>query len=624
MRGYFSTLLISGLLAAGPAKHGTGRPAMRPRMYLIACLAIGLVSLSGCESSDSENANITVGLINAPATLAVNQSVNLTASVNDSSNAGVDWSCSPSGACGSFNPTHTGDNGVTVFTAPSSPGTITVTATSTANKSVSASATISVVAVDSNATLNGSYVFLVQGIDTNGAYFAAGTILADGQGNITGGEQDYAGADSAAGPDGVTGSYSIGPDGRGSITLNVSNPNLPNNGVETFSIALTSSRHALIIQFDGTATSSGTLDFQTAGSTDAGAVSGVYAFAASGFNITKDAPLAYGGITGLNAAAGAVAGGKVYANDGGSYAEYDLAGTMTAPDSFGRGTIAYSIGLNLVYYVVRGEVLRFIEPDETVTASAGTAYAQGSLGTSSGFSNASLKGSYAFYESGSSTVGSLGLAGQFTADGNGSFTTAVVDTNNAGTVSGGSIAGQNVYSIAANGTGNLSLPGTSGTTQDAASLLLFVTDPAINLLDPNSSSGGGGALIVDIDAGAVAAGLIVPQSAGDFRGDYAVNLEVFTSASQIDLVGQSVADAAANLTGTVDINDTGTTTSGASLSGASTADAANPGRWTGTLTAGSNTFKIVYYQVSSAVLFVLDVNTTDVGNGFLEAVAPGS
>jgi hypothetical protein len=594
---------------------------MRPGAQLFGWLALGLlVSLSGCDvnSSNSENTTITVEVTNAPGTLAVNQSVSLTATVsNDSKNAGVDWTCSPGGQCGSFNPAHTADGGVTVFTAPAAPGQITITATSTANTSAIDTASVSIVA-GSNALLNGPYVFLVQGIDTSGAYFAAGTILADGQGNITGGEQDYADVAINSGPDSLTGSYAIGPDGRGSITLNVANSSGANNGVETFSVAMISSRHALIIQFDGTATSSGTLDFQAPGSTDASAVSGPYAFATSGFDISNETPLAFGGIARLVAPSGAVTGGTIYANDGGNYNSTSLAGTMTAPDSFGRGTITFDAGINFVYYAVRGEVLRLLETGLPSTVSAGTACGQGSAGESLTFSNASLTGSYAFYESGSSSLGALALAGQFTADGKGNFTAGFVDINDAGTNGSGSIAGQGAYQIADDGTGNLNLPATGGTTQNVAKLLIFATDPAINLLDPNATSGGGGALIIDADTAAVGAGVIVPQSGGVFQGNYAMNLQVISSTGQLDIVGQSAADGTGNLAGTVDINNTGTRTGGASLSGESTADTANPGRWTGTLAAGDNSFKIVYYQVSSAMLLVLDINTTDVGNGFLE------
>ena len=68
--------------------------------------------------------------------------------------------------------------------------------------------------------------------------------LADGDGTIAGGEQDYSDETLQAGPDLVAGTYAVGPDGRGSITLVVENAELPNNGVETFSIALTSAAHA--------------------------------------------------------------------------------------------------------------------------------------------------------------------------------------------------------------------------------------------------------------------------------------------------------------------------------------------------------------------------------------------
>ena len=594
---------------------------MTPRTPLLAWLALGLVCLSGCETSSNSPAasTITVEVTNAPGTLAINQSVNLTATVrNDSANAGIDWTCSPGGACGSFNPAHTADGGATLFTAPSAPGRITITATSTANKSASATASISIV-FGSNSLLNGPYVFLVQGIDTSGAYFAAGTILADGQGKITGGEQDYANSRIKTGPDSVTGSYSIGPDGRGSITLNVAGSSVPNNGVETFSIALTSSRHARIIQFDGTATSSGTLDFQAAGSTLASAVSGPYSFVAGGFDIVKEAPLAFGGVARLDAPSGAVPYGTILANYGGSFFGSNFEGTMTAPDSFGRGKIALDVGINFVYYAVRGEFLRLFQPDVPTSMSVGTACAQGPAGESYSFSNASLTGSYAFYESGSSKLGGLALAGQFTADGNGNFTAGFMDINNAGTVGGGSIAGQGVYKIGAGGIGTLSLPATGGTAQNVANLRTFSTDPAINLLDPNAAGGGGGALIMDVDTAAVGTGMIVPQSGGNLQGNYAASLQAISSKGQKDIVGKSAADAAGNLTGTVDINDSGTRTSGAVLSGSSTADTANPGRRTGTLAAGSNSFKVVYYQVSGGILLLLNVNTTDVGNGFLEA-----
>src|SRR5512135_770054 len=115
---------------------------MRARCRIYSLIAIGaavaaaVLSFSACAK---ETDNIVVQLINAPATLTVNQSVSVTANVNnDSSDAGVDWTCTTSGQCGSFSPTHTASGQTTVYTAPATEGTVTIIATSTADTSVQA------------------------------------------------------------------------------------------------------------------------------------------------------------------------------------------------------------------------------------------------------------------------------------------------------------------------------------------------------------------------------------------------------------------------------------------------------------------------------------------------------
>ena len=122
---------------------------------------------------------------------------------------------------------------------------------------------------------------------------------------------------------------------------------------------------------------------------------------------------------------------------------------------------------------------------------------------------------------------------------------------------------------------------------------------------------------MDNDGGAVASGYIVPQSAGVFEGNYAVNLQFVGNVGETDWVGQSVASAGA-LTGTVDINETGLTSAGVSLAGNFTADPANAGRWTGTFTVNSVTHQITYYQVSGTLLVIVDLDSVDVGIGILE------
>jgi hypothetical protein len=586
---------------------------------IIAVLAgLGLLALAGCESTTTTG-TLAVYIVNAPAIVAVNQSVSLTAVVsNDESNGGVDWSCSDGTACGTFSPTHTADGATAVFTAPATTGTVSITATSTTDTTVTASASITVVTGTSNALLNGRYVFQVQGIDTNGTYVVAGTLVADGSGNITSGQQDLADESNTVGPDAVSGTYAIGSDGRGSITLDLANAALPNYGVETFSIALTSSSRALIVEFDGTATSSGTLDLQSSSALDAASIAGPYAFTSSGTDMTQAVPLAFGGVAEFDAAGGTVANGLLFSNDAGVTATTSFTGTMTAPDGFGRGTIVTDVGIEYVYYAVRGGVLRLVEQDSPSFLTGGSMYSQGAPGAGGTFSNASLTGDFVLVNAGGSVLGPVALAGQFTADGAGSLTAGFADTNDSGSVTSGDILDTDVYAISGDGTGTLTLPG--GTiTGNIASLVVFMTDPNLNLLDPNSLSGLGGALVLDFDSGAVGTGFIVPQTAETFQGFYSLNLQSVSADGQDDLAGRVASDGASGLSGTIDVNRNGTTSPSEGFSGAFSPDASHPGRLTGTFTIGSVDHEITYYQVGGGVLIVLDTDTTDVGLGALES-----
>jgi len=586
-----------------------------PVSIFVASLALLVLSFSAC--SRGTPAAIIVQLTNAPSTLTINQTVNLTANVaNDASGAGVDWSCSGA-ACGTFAPTHTGSGVSTAYTAPASPGTVTVIATATADASVHATIDITIVPIGSNSMLNGTYVFSVQGVNNSGSYSAVGTIVADGNGHITGGEQDYADETAKSGPDAVTGSYAIGPDGRGSLTLDVANPNQPPNGMETFSIAITSATHAFIIQFDGTANSNGSLDLQAASALDPAAIGGAFAFTAQGVDIGSQVPIAHGGVLIMSASSGSIASGTYFENDGGSRFSAATTGTVTAPDSFGRGTLGLSVGPGFVYYAVQGQVLRIIGTDAPSVMTAGSMYGQGNAGLTATFSNAALAGNYVISNAGGTSFGPMALAGQFSADGAGNLTAGAADVNNAGVATFSSIAGQALYAIAGDGTGTLDLPPAADLQGSVSALLIFAVAPTLNLLDPNSASGGGGALVMDYDPGAVASGYIVPQSAGVFEGNYALTLQSVRPAGQTDLVGQSVALGGA-LTGTVDINDGGQTTAGVSLTGTFTADAANTGRWTGAFTVNSITHQIKFYQVSGTLFVIVDTDGTDVGIGILE------
>src|SRR6266478_9046630 len=76
-----------------------------------------------------------------------------------------------------------------------------------------------------NAELNGDYAFTFSGINGNGAissvYGAVGRFTADGAGKVTNGELDTNTVGGGAVAQTVTGTYSIGADNRGVMTLSI-------------------------------------------------------------------------------------------------------------------------------------------------------------------------------------------------------------------------------------------------------------------------------------------------------------------------------------------------------------------------------------------------------------------
>ena len=112
-------------------------------------------TVSGASTSVSFNLANTAAPVSVtfnpapPTSMLIGTTTTLTAVVaNDSTNAGVTWSCTPVNVCGSFNPTTSpGNTAITTYTAPAATptgGSVTVTATSIKDLTQSATATISI------------------------------------------------------------------------------------------------------------------------------------------------------------------------------------------------------------------------------------------------------------------------------------------------------------------------------------------------------------------------------------------------------------------------------------------------------------------------------------------------
>ena len=548
----------------------------------------------------------------------------------------------------------TGANGMatsTLFSANSTPGgPYTVTA------AVGGVATLADFSLTNTLPFK-TYVFSISGEEklTASFYALAGAVQIDTSGNVLGGEEDYNdgpfGIASPALGDTITGgTLKVNAStGQGTLVLNTGNSSLGVGGTETFGVQFVNVNHALINQFDGTATSSGSMDVQTPAAT----LNGGFAFTLTGVD-PNSLPVAFGGVFTISGGTN-LQNGLLDTNDEGTATTgTSLTGTLSPPDSFGRGTITSTINYkNLVgtsapvvlnYYVVGPEVLRLIDVDSpfsgTVTSDSalGSAFGQGVNATSS--SNASL-GSSVFGMIGN-TLSQFAAAGMFTTNSSAATFSGIADDDeftNAVLLSASPISGN--YSISTNGYGSLTI--TSGSLGDVSVLGLYMTDPNLNLNDPNNTSSGlGGALVADMDAViAGGTGVVIPQTdtaTASFTGNYAFSGQAYASLlgfGEFDFVGRGKVTSGV-LSGSALVSDpflnlgTKLTDSGVKFAGTPLADPSNPGYYTMLSTnptpnplaitvSGSTTdFDVVIYQASGGQLFWLNEDPTSVFLGLLQ------
>ena len=243
----------------------------------------------------------------------------------------------------------------------------------------------------------GTYVFQVQGSDTtvsSNPYQIAGTVVLDGNGGISSGQQTLNTTDftslalqSVSGAI-SSGSYFVGTDGRGSMILLMTDQN--GDAVEEdFSIVVLSSSRVLISQLGGTITppgagqsptallrsGSGTLELQTGTAVPAGGL----AFVAQGTD-SSAVPISYGGIINVRADGTFSGFGNIvdaeYTGNSSPYIECDfgtgVSGSLAAGPSAGTVLLTLSapncffssaVPVQLIGYVVNSNPARiqFIE-----------------------------------------------------------------------------------------------------------------------------------------------------------------------------------------------------------------------------------------------------------------------
>ncbi len=569
---------------------------------ILALILVGLAFgfLTGCSSSSSTPPPPPPPTLAITATSGSGQKANVgdafanmlvaTVTSNGTAASGVTVTFTPvPGRAGqSCTPSAT-----TATTASDGTASITCTANSTpGGYSVTAAATgaTAIASFTESNTAPRVFVFYVNGLENSATdgpvyYGVAGAVGFDLNGNVLGGEQDYNdgqnGFTTPANTIAATGSSMTvnSTTGTGALILNVSasNPTVGVNGIETFAVQFINASHALITQFDGSATSSGSLDLQTATS----AVDGNFAFTLSGIDIAGF-PFAFGGV--FSNTSGSIHG-TYDENDAGKAL---VGNTLTAADNgvgadvYGRGSITGFTDPNngnepisLVYYVVGPEVLRIIDVDADDTM-AGSAYGQGSA--TSFDSTVLSKDLFGILDNTEDEL--IVAAGQLvavnTAVGtfSATFTGEGDDDEGGAVVSGtpGGVAGNYSFSNTVLGYG--SMTGITG-LGSIHTLGLYATDPTLNLLDPNNTTASnlGAALVLGLDDFAQPTGVVIPQGTvasdgSDLNHSYGFGAQAFVDNGsfpsgnpgwEFDFVGQGTFSSLAFTTGSpstlVDLSD---------------------------------------------------------------------
>jgi hypothetical protein len=568
---------------------------------------------------------VTITSPSAPITIPSGSAspVTFTATETGGSTNTVLWLVGPVGGLGVLggNSTFGTISASGVYTPPRTPPIgRTVTVTAAAQDSPTATATLAVtISGYSSSSLQGPFAFSMSGNNGSGHFFRAGSFVADGAGNLNSILEDTNNTSGATtSPISTTGTYTVGADGRGTMLFN--------DGLTpaTFRFVIVNNSQLQIIGFDAAGTATGQANTQDpsifAGSPLA-ALSGTYVFDFSGVHgLTAISEIGEFSADG----AGNITQGAIDINDGGTAAQFQIAGNRTictpAPTSLstysvsstGRGTLTLTMlnsscaagpTLTLNFYVVSHGVAKFVGTDPVFQVGGYTSQ----QAPNAVFDATALNGNYAFLMAGSAPGGTIGTASSFHADGSGHLTSGVLDENVNGTpASAVSFLPSGTYTLAANGRGTITFA-TAARTYN----LVFYLGP----VGSNTT-----AVIQEDDPGISSDGNFTLQQSAAFtlasiQGNYALATSGTVAASLQTTSGQLAANGTGLITsGNIDINTAGTLAAGQAVTGSYSAPAAN-GRATLSLTAGTPNYAA--YVVSPTQVYVLGIQPGQLAVGAL-------
>jgi hypothetical protein len=461
----------------------------------------------------------------------------------------------------------------------------------------------------STANLNGNYVFSLSGV---GLYYGepfavVGVFTADGNGNITSGQQDvndpvYGLQQQAAIS---SGTYSVGTDGRGQATLNFAS-----GSSATFSFVLVSASKARIIEMSNVELSSGLFELQS--TAPVSAPNGPYVLRMDGSSssgASSGAPISR---VGLLTATGTGGSAVLDENYRGTFTP-TIAVPSIAFSNFsgtsGRGVLQFDTSqggatstgttIDLVFYVVSPTRIEFLSVNASEQLSG---YADAQSGT---FTTASVSSPYVYSISGYSATGFITETGSFALNSSGAVSNGLEDFVDTGNYSA-SVPFSGTYAFDSTNNGHFTGAFTASNRTVNFALWFSSSSPQNAVLMAYNSTSS------LIESGLVAVQPAVPTTS-TVSGNYALHLGGSTnSGGPTVLKGQLSADGVSTLTGLEDLNQAGNVIIGASAGGSYSVAS---GRGTGTIGG----IPVVLYPASSSTTYVMSTDGTRMLAGSLEA-----
>jgi large repetitive protein len=403
-----------------------------------------------------------------------------------------------------------------------------------------------------NSLLRGAYAFFFSGFDTQGVVLATGQFTADGAGNISSGTEDMNRVSGASINAALSGTYTLGTDGRGTLTLTATNTLTNQKLTAIYQLVLDSTGNARFLENDTGSTTppplptrgEGIIKPQVGSSFSAANFSGNYAFAFSGQDLTT-APAALVGVVHADGAS-SFSPGTLDFNDAGLYSPaVPTSGNFSSSSTAGRvvATLVFQIPssaqvtLNFICYFVSPGDLFVIEIDTTDATHPKIGGEMILQNPSVVFDNTALSGGSVISGTGLDSPNASAFVGLLAPNGSGSATVNF-NQNDGGTISQGTLI-PGTYLMTTNGRVEFTGFGALGPRM-AAAYLTGVNQGFLVGSDKTATVG-----LLENQTGG-------PFSAASVMGSYALSAPAPADNSVSSIIGQTTANGTGTMQGVVD------------------------------------------------------------------------